>query len=80
MADVISLRDTSLNDIPNMLRKWADWIEDGTETTEGTMLLVIPRQGDWPVLVGLGEHLGDLGNIATMELAKTWFVNNLTAR
>lgn len=78
--NIVNLHPVSLNDIPGMLRQWADWLEDGTETTEGTLLTLIPQEGDWPMIIGLGEHLGDLGNIATMELAKIWLVNNLTVR
>lgn len=78
--NIVNLRPVSLNDIPGMLRQWADWLEDGTETTEGTLLTLIPQEGDWPRIIGLGEHLGDLGNIATMEPAKIWLVNNLTVR
>lgn len=82
MSDnIVNLRGgrPALDDIPGMLRQWADWLEDGTETAQ-TVILIIPQEGDWPKLIGLGDHLGDLGNIATMELAKIWFANNLTAR
>jgi len=68
-----------LSDIPGMLRLWADRIENGDEPAD-TVLMVIPRDGDWPKIIGLGQHLGDLSNVAIMELAKTWFINNTTAR
>jgi len=77
--NVIHLNQNNLNDIPTMLRYWADLIERGEEAAD-SVLLVIPQEADWPIIAGLGEHLGDLGNIATMELAKRWFVNNLTER
>ena len=77
--NVVAFPRNDLSDIPKMLRLWADWIESGEEEAE-TVLLVIPHEGDWPAIVGLGEHMGDLGNIAVMELAKLWFANNLTER
>lgn len=77
--NVIHLAKNNLNDIPAMLRYWADLIESGEQAADSA-ILVIPRDADWPVIAGFGEHLGDLGNIATMELAKMWFAQNLTER
>lgn len=69
-----------VSDIPGQLRQMADMIERGDIEASAT-LFIIPREaGEWPEIYGWGEHLGDYGNIAVCELAKSWFVNNRTAR
>lgn len=68
-----------LTDIPGMMRQVADQIEQG-EIEASSMLVVVPRDGDWPRIFGWGEALSDLERIATMELAKLWFANNTTQR
>lgn len=68
-----------INDIPGMLRQLADQFETGEYTAEG-ILVILPRDGDWPAIFGYGEHLTDYGNIAVLEMAKTWMTNHLTAR
>lgn len=68
-----------ISDIPNMMRMLADRIESGDVPAEYA-LCIIPRDGDFPDLFGWGEHPGDLGNIAICELAKMYFVTNLTKR
>ncbi len=77
--NVVTFPKNDLNDIPAMLRYWADLIESG-EQDASSMLLVIPRENDYPVIAGLGEHLGDLGNITTMEMTKQFFIDYLTER
>lgn len=77
--NVIHLEIRDLNDIPAMLRFWADRIESG-ETDATSAFLVVPQDDDYPIVAGFGEHLGDLGNIAVMELAKQFFIDYLTAR
>lgn len=77
--NVVTLRAASVADIPAMLRRMADQIEKG-EVEASSALFIIPREGDWPDIYGWGEHLGDHGNIAVCEMAKTWFINNLVAR
>lgn len=77
--NVVTLRNVSLADIPGMLRKMADKIEQG-EIAATSALFIIPCDGDWPNIFGWGEHMGDYDNIAVLELAKAWFVNNLTKR
>lgn len=80
MSDnVVVLHDTRISDIPGMLRKLADAFEAGEETAPG-LLVVIPQEGDFPAVFGYGEHLGDYGNIALLEMAKVFMVNHLTER
>ena len=80
VEDPIPLRSTPpLNDIPGRLLQLAIDIESGEVEAE-SVLVVIPSSGDFPAIFGFGEHLGEYGNIAVLELAKTWFVNNQTAR
>lgn len=77
--NLVHLRDTTINDIPGMLRKLADAFDAGDETAPG-ILVIIPQDGDFPALFGYGEHLGDYQNIAILELAKTFMVDLMTAR
>jgi len=81
MVELVSLRDHRplISDIPAMMRKLADDIEAGTIPAKSA-LFIIPRDGDWPDIYGWGDHLGDHGNIALCEIAKTLFINNLTVR
>lgn len=61
-----------------MLRNLADEIENGVKAS--SVLVIIPRDGERPLVYGFGEHLGDHGNIAVCEMAKIWFVNNLVGK
>lgn len=80
MSNVTNLRSSpSLADIPGQLRQMADLLESG-EIEASSVLFIIARENDWPDVYGWGDHLGDHGNIATCEMAKTWFVNNHTVR
>ncbi|WP_127524064.1 hypothetical protein [Mesorhizobium sp. Z1-4] len=69
----------TVTDIPGQLRQMADRIE-ANEVEANSVLLIIPQTGDWPMIFGWGDHLGDHGNIAVCEMAKHWFVQNLAAR
>lgn len=78
--NVVSLRQAPpVSDIVGQLRYMADRIEAGDVAAEG-VLFVIDRPGDWPEIYGWGEHLSDYGNIAVLDLARLWMMNNLTAR
>lgn len=68
-----------LNDVPAMMRRVADQIDAG-EIIAPSALFIVPVDGDWPMVFGWGEHLGDHGNIAICEMTKTWFINNNVAR
>ena len=74
-----TLPGPAVSDIPGQLRQMADRIENGEMTVESA-LFIVPTDGDWPKIFGWGDHLGDYGNIAVLELAKAWFVNNLVQR
>ena len=77
---VVPLREGPLlTDIPGRLRQLAESIESG-DTEAAAVLVLIPQDGDWPAVFGFGEHLGDHGNIAVCEMAKIWFVTNVTGR
>lgn len=78
--NVVQLRDSPLlSDIPGQLRQLADAIENGELQTK-SVLCVADMPGDWPIIYGWGEHLSDYGNIAVLDLAKLWLMNNLTER
>lgn len=68
-----------ITDIPAMLRQMADQIEGG-ELEARSALFIVPVDSGWPRVFGWGKHLGDHGNIAVCEMAKTWLINNLVAR
>jgi hypothetical protein len=61
------------------LRAMADRIERG-EIDAQSALFIVPQDSDWPCIYGWGEHLGDYGNIAVLDLAKTWFIHNLVGK
>jgi hypothetical protein len=77
MADPTPLRGALVSDIPAMLRRMADKIE-AKEIEADSVLFIIDKPGDWPEIFGWGEHLSDYGNIAVCELARAWFVRELT--
>lgn len=78
--EVVQLRTAPLiSDIPGQLRQLADDIEKGDVKAE-SVLCIVPQDGDWPIMFGWGDHLSDHGNIAICELAKTWFINNVSVR
>ena len=80
MVEIVPLREgPKLNDLPAVMREVAGQIERG-EIPATSALFVVPVEHDWPIVFGWGEHLSDYGNIAVLELAKAWFVQNLTAR
>ena len=79
MSNVSVLSGAKVSDIPAMLRRMAEQIEAG-DVSASSMLVIIPRDQDWPEIFGWGENLGYYGNMAVCELAKAWFVENKTVR
>lgn len=69
----------TVTDIPGQLRQMADAIEAG-EVEAHSALFIVPQTGDWPLVYGWGDHLGDHGNIAVLELTKHWFIQDNVAR
>lgn len=78
---VVPIREdtTLVNDIPGQLRALADRIDAGEIEAESA-ICVIPVSGDWPIIYGWGEDMGDLGRIGLLQLAVTFFATRITAR
>jgi hypothetical protein len=81
ISNITPLRGGSplLSDIAGQLRLMAKQIEEG-DIKATSALFIVPVDHDWPMIFGWGEHLGNHGNIAVCELAKSWFVANMTER
>lgn len=81
MANIALLRQApSLVDIPGQLRQLADAIEAGAHGEVASMLVLVPREGDYPSIWGWGDVSDDNRPIIQLELAKAWFILNRTAR
>lgn len=73
---VVPLRDgkPSLNDIPAMLRQMADQIEGGEWGDVPSLLVLMPRQEDYPEAFSFGDVHGKNDPIIVCELAKMLFL------
>lgn len=71
---------TSLNDIPGMLRNMAKDIENGEYNNVESLLIVMPRIDDFPLVFGFGNVDRENQPIVQLELAKAFFINNLVNR
>lgn len=81
MTTVVELHSgPSLQDIPAQLRALADAIASGEHGQVECAYVVVPKTDDWPTIFGYGNVDGDNQPIVVMELAKSWFINNLTRR
>ena len=70
---------TLLNDIPGQLRNLADRIESG-DLDADSVLCIVPVEGDWPILFGWGEELGDYGRIGVLQLVINWLAGRNVGR
>lgn len=78
---VVALRrGPSLADIPGMLRNLADDVEAGVYGEVPSVLVLMPRSGDYPHAFGFGDQDGEHHPIVTMEIAKVWFATRQVAR
>lgn len=74
-ATIVSLRDEpSLADIPAQLRALADRIEAGKYGEVDGMFAIIPRERDYPLILGWGINDGAFDPIIQFELARRWLV------
>lgn len=80
-AEVVKLHDAPpLTDIPNMMRRVADQIENGEYGAVDTAFLLLPRVEDYPALFGWGNIDGKNDPIIQLELAKNWLLTRITSR
>jgi hypothetical protein len=78
---VVPLRDKPpLTDIVGRLRRLADDIEAGEQGDVPGILVLIPRDGGYPTVIGYGDVEGENHPIIQFELGKTIFVNNIVER
>jgi len=77
VAEVVQLHDTSLQDIPAMMRKVADQIEAGEHGEVEAAFLVIPESGRYPHVFAWGNIEGRNDPVIIFELAKAWLLTNL---
>ena len=79
--NIVQLYDdpTLLTDIPGQLRTLADRIETG-DLDATAVLCVIPIEGDWPMLFGWGEDLGEYGRIGVLQTMVSWLTGRQVAR
>mgnify|MGYP001187712089 CR=1 FL=1 len=80
MEVVDTFPSNNLNDIPERLRALATGIEDGVFGEVSTLLVIMPKDNDWPAVFGYGINAEPAQFVFQMELAKVWFANNLTVR
>lgn len=80
LMNIVKLPITNLGDVTAKLRELADSIDSGKHREVPSAFVVIPRDNDYPVIYGFGNVEGDNNPIVQLELAKSWFVNNLTGR
>lgn len=77
MADlkVVQLHDgPSLRDVPAQLRALADRIEAGDYGDVDGLFAVMPREQDYPVIMGWGVVDGAFDPIIQFEIARQWLV------
>lgn len=77
---VVPLAVNNLCDVPAMLRSLADQIEAGVYGQVPSMIALMPRDGEFPVLFGWGDVEGPNHPIIQCELAKNFLVENLVTR
>lgn len=77
---VVPLGVNNLGDVPAMLRNLADKIENGAYGQVTSMIALMPRDGEFPVLFGWGDIEGPNHPIIQCELAKNFLVENLITR
>lgn len=77
MADfkIVALHEgPSLHDIPAQLRALADRIEAGQYGAVEGLFAVMPREQDWPLILGWGVNDGAFDPIIQFEMARQWLV------
>jgi hypothetical protein len=81
IAEVVNLRSSpALTDIVGQLRQLADEIEQGKHDDVESVFVLIPRVDDYPTVFGWGCVTGMSDPIIQCELAKTWFLTQVTSR
>lgn len=76
---VVQLKqEPCLIDVVARLRHLADLIEAGSEGEVDAAYVIIPRPGEFPSVYGYGDIYNENHPVIQLELAKAFFINNLT--
>jgi hypothetical protein len=81
-AEVITLRETSLRDVPGMMRRLADDIEKGELGNVTQAIMVIPcdvGKNEYPAIFAWGDG-STSDTIMELELAKLFLLMNSVNR
>ena len=79
-AEIVTLHEKSLQDIPAQLRALADSVEAGEYGEVDTLFALMPRSGDFPKMWAWGDAGGQDDPIIQLQLALHWHCRALTCR
>lgn len=80
-ATVVELRPgPPLTDVPGMLRKLANDIEVGDYGEVASAMVLIPQDGDFPLVFGFGDATNERQPLVTLQLAAHWMCQNMVSR
>jgi hypothetical protein len=74
MIELVKLDTADLNDIPAGLRALAERIENNDYGEVHSLLLVMPREHDWPITLQWGINHGACEPVIQLSLALEWHV------
>lgn len=82
VVEIVKLREgrPSLADVTARLRLLADEIDAGVHGAITTAYVVLPRENDYPQILGFGDIESDNHPVFQLELAKQKFIMNVTRR
>lgn len=69
-----------LSDVPLMLRRLADRYENGDYGDDQTVFVVVPRNGDYPIVMGYGMTEGPRDPLVQLDLARAGILNKVVRR
>lgn len=82
-AEIVKLVDhgrADLSDVPLMLRRLADRYEAGEYGEDQTIFIVIPQNGDYPIVQGFGMVEGPRDPLVQLDLARAGILNHVVRR
>ena len=79
-AEIVTLRENTLRDIPAQLRAMADRIEAGEYGEVESLFALMPRGGDFPKMWGWGDVSGPNDAIVQLQLALHWHCQAMVGR
>ncbi len=79
-AEIVTLRENTLRDIPAQLRAMADRIEKGEYGEVDGLFVVMPRGGDYPKMWGWGDTAEPNDMLVQLQLALHWHCQAMVGR